>query len=470
MQPAQLPQQQQLDMVTPLKAYYAGQQNQRRNALTDRKVALEDKRLAEYDAGAGQRERQSKMQETMNKLNMNKSFTDMGTNMLMGLNPDSPTFNEDMKGVFSQYSKSMVEEYDVNPDTANDIMTHIISSGYTQPGAIRQMQVKAGTMDKPAEAKVMKVGSSLVKIDGDNVTEIFKGGPPPDSTPDTDLDDFVATFKEQYKQENNGQEAPPKLVNGARLQFKRVQAPEAKAVAGAKKGVEAEFAKRISFNKKIGEQLGIAETAQTVIEAKGEITPEVSKQRAKKGVGKSLISMAQDYLDLDSLGAMVNIDNPSYKNIIARSRSTVPGQYLEGFIGTPAQKLRDQISMIKPTLVQDIRKASEMGVRGMDSQKELEFYLQAVTDETRSIQANMAGLMAVDAKYGDGKLSEILESSIDKKYFKSLSSESEALAKEYKKTSKGDVVETGKPAGAAYGGKDPDTGEMTYFDKDGNKL
>jgi hypothetical protein len=41
-----------------------------------------------------------------------------------------------------------------------------------------------------------------------------------------------------------------------------------------------------------------------------------------------------------------------------------------------------------------------MGARGLDSNKELEFYIQAATDPARDIQANRAALQVLENAYG----------------------------------------------------------------------
>ena len=55
-----------------------------------------------------------------------------------------------------------------------------------------------------------------------------------------------------------------------------------------------------------------------------------------------------------------------------------------------------------PLLINEIRQASKMGARGLDSVKELEFYLQAATDEKQDLQSNLDAIKILDMAYGLG--------------------------------------------------------------------
>jgi hypothetical protein len=59
---------------------------------------------------------------------------------------------------------------------------------------------------------------------------------------------------------------------------------------------------------------------------------------------------------------------------------------------------------MRPLLLNDIRQAGEMGAKGMDSEKEMEFFLQAATNPGYTIQTNIAAIIALDDAYGSGEL------------------------------------------------------------------
>jgi hypothetical protein len=73
-----------------------------------------------------------------------------------------------------------------------------------------------------------------------------------------------------------------------------------------------------------------------------------------------------------------------------------------GFVGTQAQTIRDQISSSKPLLIAAIKQATGMSAQQLNSNAELQFYLQAATDPARSLPANRAALAILDRTYGMG--------------------------------------------------------------------
>jgi hypothetical protein len=61
-------------------------------------------------------------------------------------------------------------------------------------------------------------------------------------------------------------------------------------------------------------------------------------------------------------------------------------------------------------MLNEIRQASEMGARGLDSEKELEFYLAATTDEKTELHSNLAAAIVLDEAYGDGQVKDLIRS------------------------------------------------------------
>jgi hypothetical protein len=100
--------------------------------------------------------------------------------------------------------------------------------------------------------------------------------------------------------------------------------------------------------------------------------------------------------------AITNTDNGRLSNLSASVRSSGPGQLTGQAFGTKEQSMRNQIKMMQPLLIQDIRKASAMGARGLDSEKELAFYLRAASDPSLDLQSNLQALEVLDKAYGLG--------------------------------------------------------------------
>lgn len=152
-------------------------------------------------------------------------------------------------------------------------------------------------------------------------------------------------------------------------------------------------------------------------------------RKARTALTGELVNMAKHYKELADMGGMVDSGQGSLANLSASMASSGMGQWLGGKFGTQAQELRDKIMMAQPSLMNYIRQASEMGAKGLDSEKELEFYLRAATDPTRSMGANMAALSTLDKAYGLG--GEDIQS--DPEQINLLKKEFNALLRESKK-------------------------------------
>lgn len=126
------------------------------------------------------------------------------------------------------------------------------------------------------------------------------------------------------------------------------------------------------------------------------------KESAMARVSGNLKTMASLYNDLSNKGGIVDISKTGVENIPRRISSSAVGQNVGRAFGTEEQSIRNRINQIRPLLMNDIRKATEMGARGLDSEKELEFYLQAATNPELDIQSNLAALDVLDKAYGLG--------------------------------------------------------------------
>jgi hypothetical protein len=138
------------------------------------------------------------------------------------------------------------------------------------------------------------------------------------------------------------------------------------------------------------------------MEARGDISPTEKKQNAKQRVTTNLLNISNAYDELQQEGGAISYKQPILENLGASARSTETGQRIGRALGTKEQAVRDKINTMRPSLINDIRQASEMGAKGMDSEKELAFFLQAVSDPTRDLETNRAALAALDQAYGLG--------------------------------------------------------------------
>lgn len=132
---------------------------------------------------------------------------------------------------------------------------------------------------------------------------------------------------------------------------------------------------------------------------------QVDKQVAQDRVSELLGNLQANYETLREGGATVDTKQNWMQNVKARIGSSAVGQMLGGAVGTAEQEIRDKIQMAKPLLINEIRAATGMSAKAMDSNAELQFYLQAATDPTRNIEANLQAIKYLDSAYGGGRLS-----------------------------------------------------------------
>lgn len=141
--------------------------------------------------------------------------------------------------------------------------------------------------------------------------------------------------------------------------------------------------------------------------SKGRADRQVDREKklpSQQRITNTVTRVSDKYKELEALGGVISPNNSTWENIKARVGSSPTGQRIGGYVGTEEQRIRDEIAALRPTLMNDIRQASEMGARGLDSEKELEFYLTAATDPTRSLEANLTALAILNDAYGLGAL------------------------------------------------------------------
>jgi hypothetical protein len=301
-----------------------------------------------------------------------------------------------------------------DPAQAVQVLQGIYNQG--GPAALRQAatQQALSAKDRISKIEMKDIGGSLVPLETNpNAPGYVKPGvmqktaTPLSSTPSTDIDDFVVDANAESVRVS-GKPLTPGQRNEARLQIKRAQASEVSVNRFAVRNADAATAELIKRNETLGIKFAEIETVAALIQAKGEITPEAKKSAAKARMSGSLSTLTNHYLNLDSTGAILNVENKTFDNVMAAVRSSTVGQQFGRITGTNEQSIRNSIKKLKPLLIQDIRQATDMGARGLDSEKELEFYLQAATDEKTDIQSNIAAIIVLDQAYGSGMIAEKL--------------------------------------------------------------
>lgn len=143
-----------------------------------------------------------------------------------------------------------------------------------------------------------------------------------------------------------------------------------------------------------------------------------------KRLDNILSGLALDYVELNDLGAVVSTERGAFENFGISARTSETGQAILGAAGEKEQSIRQRVNNMRPLLLQGIMQATGMSARALDSNKELEFYLQAVTDPKRDLQSNLAAIDALDKAFGMGG---VLQRSISPELYATVSRESDRL-------------------------------------------
>lgn len=134
-------------------------------------------------------------------------------------------------------------------------------------------------------------------------------------------------------------------------------------------------------------------------------TPEAAKAAETRGTGREsvtgLVTGLRSYYDTLNKGSgIVSTKEGGLSNVVSRIQSSGAGQFVGGAVGTENQQMRDQIKQQRPLLLNAIRQATGMSAKAMDSNVELQMYLQAATDPTIGYEANMSALDKIEELYG----------------------------------------------------------------------
>tara|TARA_R110000787_G_scaffold86533_1_gene184541 strand:- start:1799 stop:3046 length:1248 start_codon:yes stop_codon:yes gene_type:complete len=127
------------------------------------------------------------------------------------------------------------------------------------------------------------------------------------------------------------------------------------------------------------------------------------KGDAARNLDGLIKSVQNDYEALNDVKGVVNTGNTAMENITASFQSSLVGQEIGTWVGSKEQSIRQKIENKKPLLIAAIKAATGMSSREMDSNRELQFYLQAATDTKKSLEANLGALETLKQLYVDGK-------------------------------------------------------------------
>lgn len=127
-----------------------------------------------------------------------------------------------------------------------------------------------------------------------------------------------------------------------------------------------------------------------------------SKNSAKEQLSALVADLGNDYSNLKKTGSIVSSGTSGLDNIGAKISSSGVGQFFGSTVGTEAQSTRQAIAQKRPLLLNLIKNATGMSAQQMNSNAEMQLYLQAATDPTLSYEANMSALENLDKMFGLG--------------------------------------------------------------------
>ena len=124
------------------------------------------------------------------------------------------------------------------------------------------------------------------------------------------------------------------------------------------------------------------------------------QQDAREKLSQDLTNQLGYYEQLAKIGAMVSPGRPAAANIAAYARASGVGQETERALGTQAQTLRDNIANARQRLLMHVKNATGATASQMNSNVELQTWLNSLTNPQQSIETVRETLGQLDAVLG----------------------------------------------------------------------
>jgi hypothetical protein len=125
---------------------------------------------------------------------------------------------------------------------------------------------------------------------------------------------------------------------------------------------------------------------------------------SKASLNNTFETMFLDYKKLQTAGAIRDVEKGVGANIAAYLQTSPAGRELGKATGAPAEATREAIEALQPSISQAIMAQPGMSAKGMDSEKELQFFIKSITAPTTDVNTNYATLHALDMRFGNGQL------------------------------------------------------------------
>jgi hypothetical protein len=126
--------------------------------------------------------------------------------------------------------------------------------------------------------------------------------------------------------------------------------------------------------------------------------------RSRSSLENTFESMFLGYKDLQTSGAIRDVGAGVGANIAAYMQTSPLGREIGKATGSPAEATREAIEALQPSISQAIMAQPGMSAKGMDSERELAFFIKSITAPTTDVNTNYATLHALDMRFGNGQL------------------------------------------------------------------
>jgi hypothetical protein len=141
---------------------------------------------------------------------------------------------------------------------------------------------------------------------------------------------------------------------------------------------------------------------------------EQSKTDAKDQLTATVEQLKKNYDTLLQEGGIVSTEATGMANVGARLSSSGLGRVVGGAVGTKTQQQREAIEQTRPLLLNLIKNATGMSAQQMNSNAEMQLYLNAATNPNLSYEANMEALANLDRLFGLGSAAKKIEDQLKK--------------------------------------------------------
>jgi hypothetical protein len=216
-----------------------------------------------------------------------------------------------------------------------------------------------------------------------------------------------AVAQQYQKSYASGQLDPEKADERVRQLAQSVQSAQQFAQTQAGMRETREFS-RMMAGQGAATQRMLAEEKITAAKEKRE-TAATGKSEAKSQLTDIVGSLKKNYETLKEQGGIVSTTESGMSNLTARLSSSGVGQAVGGAFGGKSQEERQKIEQTRPLLLNLIKNATGMSAQQMNSNAEMQLYLNAATNPQLSYEANLEALKNLDKLYGLGDVAKQID-------------------------------------------------------------